>query len=656
MVRGVVQGVGFRPYAYGLAHRLDLGGSVLNGPRGVELALEGESDAIDRFLGELNASPPPMARILSVDVQEEAPAGQTEFTILQSDQEGDRTVLISPDLATCSDCLHELGSPDDRRYRYPFINCTNCGPRYTIIKDMPYDRASTTMAAFEMCGQCRAEYEDPSNRRFHAEPTCCPVCGPRVRLADATGERIACDDAIAESIRRLQSGQIVAVKGLGGFHLACDAASADAVRRLRKRKQRDLKPFAVMVRDINAAEAICSVTRAEREVLEGPQRPILLLTRRNGHSLADAVAPRSASFGVMLPYTPLHHLLLEGPFRALVMTSGNITDEPIAHDNEDALERLRDIADCFLLHDRGIHIRTDDSVARTIAGRLRFLRRSRGYAPFPVPLPFDTDQEVLAVGPELNNTVCVTRAGQAFLSHHVGDLQNVPAYEAFLQAVDHLKSVLATTPRTVACDLHPDYLSTRFARQCGLPLIAVQHHHAHIASVMAEAGRTDTVIGVSSDGMGWGSDDRPWGGEFLICDLADFDRAGHLEPVPQPGGDAAAKRPPRMAYAYLRAAFGADADRLAAELLPVFVEEELPVVRQMIEQGVNCPVTSSMGRLFDAASALLGICELNTYHAQAPMELEAKAEEAADEVGFYPVSVAAAGGAPVIARGADVIR
>lgn len=658
-VRGVVQGVGFRPFAHALALRLGLGGFVQNEPAGVEMELEGPDAAIAAFLSHLSSSPPALARIREIRTSELAPLGEARFTIRASAQDGGRNVLISPDIAVCPACLRELRDPNDRRYRYPFINCTHCGPRYTIIHDLPYDRARTTMADFEMCCDCRAEYHDPADRRFHAQPTCCPACGPHVELfsSDSHGGALTHEEAIAASVKYLADGAVLAVKGIGGFHLACDARNPEAVRRLRTRKHRDMKPFALMVRDLAEAEHICYVDDRARTILEGRERPILLLRKRDGHGLAEEVAPRSECFGVMLPYTPLHHLLLDGPCAVLVMTSGNITDEPIAHRNEEALSRLASLADAFLLHNRGIHIRTDDSVARMVAGKVRFLRRSRGYAPFPVQLPFQTsDQDVLAVGGELNNTICLTRGRDAFLSHHIGDLQNVPAYEAFLQAVEHLQDVLVVTPGAVACDLHPGYLATRYARECGVTLVGVQHHHAHAGSVLAETGYTDKVIGVIFDGMGWGNDDTPWGGEFLVCDLADFHRVGCLEPVAQPGGDAAARKPPRMAYSFLRAAFGDQADALANELLPDFAETELRAVRDMIQRGLNSPLTSSMGRLFDAASALLSICSENTYHAQAPMELEAYAACAEDETGSYSVHIGQAPGNHLIVRTSDLIR
>lgn len=656
-VSGVVQGVGFRPFVYGLASRLKLTGYVRNEPEGVTLEIEGLPGAVDEFLTDLSTSPPPLARIQELSCREVRPLGDVTFVILHSDQGGDRSVLIAPDTATCKDCLREMRDPVNRRYRYPFINCTNCGPRYTIIRDVPYDRARTTMSTFTMCEACQSEYTEPADRRFHAEPTCCPVCGPRVWLADASGAPAACADPIGETIRRLRSGEIMAIKGLGGFHLACDAGNAAAVDRLRARKHRDLKPFALMVRNMAAVEQLCGVTRVEERILKGNERPIVLLKKRAGHGLAESVAPRNPYFGVMLPYTPLHELVLEGDFPALVMTSGNISDEPIAFRNEDAFSRLRDIADAFLVHDRDIHIRTDDSVVRVIAGRERFLRRSRGYAPFPVRLPVDTRAcPILATGPELSATLCLTRNDQAFLSHHIGDLENLSAYESFLQAIEHMKSILDVEPAVVACDLHPDYATTRFARGCGRPLVQVQHHHAHVAAVLTEAGRTDKVIGASFDGIGWGDDGTAWGGEFLVCDLADYRRAGHLAVVPQPGGDVSAKRPVRMGYVYLREAFGADADRIAGELLPDFSEEERSITAAMIEQEFNCPLTSSMGRLFDAASALLGICSVNAYHAQAPVELEAQAWFVPDETEYYEAGISRTPGGAMAISGADIIN
>ncbi len=639
-VRGVVQGVGFRPFVYGLACRLGLSGHVLNGPEGVEIEVEGGGDNVDTFLCEIEASAPALARITEVQARDLDAVGEDSFVIRDSDYDGDRQVLISPDQATCEDCLRELRDPNDRRHRYPFINCTNCGPRYTIIRDMPYDRVRTTMADFDMCEACRAEYTDPSNRRFHAEPVCCPECGPRVWLADASGEDLSCEDPVAEAVGRLEAGEILAIKGIGGFHLACNASDEAAVGRLRERKHRDLKPFALMVKDLDAVKEICEPRTGAFSVIESSERPIVLLGKREGNAIAGGVAPRSDSFGVMLPYTPLHAMLMEGSYGALVMTSGNVSDEPIAFENEDALERLGEIADCFVLNDRDIHIRTDDSVVRVISDKLRFLRRSRGYAPFPVRLDTDTGgQDILAVGAELNNTLCLTRGQDAFLSHHIGDLKNVPSYESFLQAAEHLKSVLAVNPVTVACDLHPQYMSTKYAVESGLRLERVQHHHAHVASVLAENGRTDKVIGVSFDGMGYGDDGALWGGEFFVCDLAGYERVAHLGSLPQPGGDSAAKRPDRMAYVYLKAAYGKKGRDVSYVMLPSLEKSEMHTLDQLLITRVNCPMATSVGRLFDAASAILGVCVENTYHAQAPMELEAKAAAVSGEFGYYDAGI-----------------
>jgi len=655
----VVQGVGFRPFAYGEAVRLGLAGHVVNEPGGVEIEVEGAAEKVQAFVERLRSNAPVAAKIHEIITDTLTPICDSVFEIRGSSSDGERAVFLGPDLATCDECLNEMRDPQNRRFGYAFTNCTNCGPRYTIIRDLPYDRARTTMAEFEMCAECRAEYEDPTNRRFHAEATCCPKCGPHLDCGGTTPlcqmpTRRHSPAPVTQATERLAAGQILAVKGIGGFHLACDAANAEAVQALRQRKQRDQKPFAIMVRDLAALKTICHVPDEAVAALTGPERPIVLLEKRDAHGLAEGVAPRSASFGVMLPYTPVHHLLMDGPFRALVMTSGNLSDEPIAYTNEDAAQRLDGLADAYLTHNRAIHVRTDDSVARVIGGRLRFVRRSRGYAPFPVGLPFDAGH-VLAVGPELNSTVCVTRGDQAFLSHHVGDLNNLAAYEGFQQAVDHMKDIMAVTPQAVACDLHPQYLSTRYARESGLPLIQVQHHHAHVASVLAEAGRADKVIGAVFDGIGWGDDNTAWGGEFVVCDLAGYTRVGHLEPVPQPGGDAAAKKTARMAYAYWLKCEMRNAKCETAELVALSNEEKR-IIRTAIEKEINCPMTSSMGRLFDAASALLGVCQANTFHSQAPMELEAAAARARDGSGGYPVPLMRSKAGLHVVSGPEIIR
>jgi len=636
-VTGAVQGVGFRPFVCSLATRLKLDGYVSNDPEGVVVEVEGEPAALEAFLLEIRESSPPMARVEKIIDTRIQTTGIPGFMIKASRCAGKRTVLVLPDLGTCEDCLREMQDPSDRRFRYAFINCTNCGPRYTIIKDLPYDRKRTTMVSFQMCPECCQEYESPSNRRFHAEPTCCKVCGPQMRLIAPDGTEIPCADPMEETKARLARGGIVAMKGLGGFHLVCAAENMEAVKELRKRKRRDLKPFAVMVSTPQEAMRICIVSSEERELLCGPERPIVLLRKRDRHGLAEAVAPGSMFFGVMLPYTPMHALLMQR-FDSVVMTSGNISDEPIAYQNEDALRRLNGLADCFLMHNRDIQVRTDDSVMQVTQGHTRFLRRSRGYAPFPVRLPLNMSAgEILAVGAEQNNTICWVRKDKAFLSHHIGDLQEVKAYESFLDAIEHIQRVLGLHAAVVACDMHPGYLTTKYARQSGLEVQFVQHHHAHIASVLAEEGRTDPVIGVAFDGMGWGGDGKLWGSEFMLCDLAGFERIGSLEPIAQPGGDMAEKRIQRMAYSHLRTAFGDRSDELAGRLMPEFAKDEMRGVSQIMDRGVNCPTTSGMGRLFDSISALLGICGYNTFHAQAPMELEAAAWRAQGEDGFYEV-------------------
>ncbi len=658
-VRGVVQGVGFRPFVYGLAVRLGLGGHVLNDASGVFIEVEGDDAVVEVFLRLLRDVPPPMARIQAIVSNDVNPVGESSFCILESAPRGSARVVVSPDLAVCGDCVAELEDPRNRRHRHAFINCTNCGPRYTIIENVPYDRARTTMAQFDMCPQCRAEYADPANRRFHAEATCCPECGPRLDITDPHGARIECDDPMQEAVRRLAAGQILAIKGIGGFHLACDASNQEAVRELRRRKRRDLKPFAVMASRPGTAGRIGVLDLASERLLESPERPIVLVPKhtRIAGRIAEEVAPRNSRIGIMMPYTPIHHMLFEDPFKIYVMTSGNLSDEPIAHEDEDAYLRLGELADAFLLHDRRIRVRTDDSVMQVVAGVPRFLRRSRGHAPFPVRLNMDTSAcEILAVGAELNGAACLTRAGQAYISHHLGDLDHLAAWEAFHQAVETLCRMLDVIPAAVACDLHPAYATTRHARGLGLPVVAVQHHHAHIASVLAETGREGPVIGVSFDGFGWGDDGGAWGGEFLVCDLAGYRRVGCIAPVPQPGGDAAAKRPARTGYVMLREAFGAEeAVRLAERLLPSLAAEERRVMDDMIANGVNCPDSSSAGRLFDAAAALCGLCDANTYHAQAPMELEGAAWMEEMEEGWYPAQPRESGGLLQL-PGAEIIQ
>jgi hydrogenase maturation protein HypF len=647
-ITGVVQGVGFRPFVYNLAAELELVGWVLNSSAGVEIEVVGPTRALEVFADRLVSEAPPLARIedvvsAEVSASDVALPDPDAFVIRHSMAKPGEFQPISPDITICDDCLGELFDPTDRRYRYPFINCTNCGPRFTIIKDIPYDRPKTTMAPFKLCRDCQLEYDDPSNRRFHAQPNACPECGPHVWLAPSTASRAGtgagrvASEAAREPIEAvrelLSSGSIVAVKGLGGFHLACDATSDDAVHRLRERKGRVDKPFALMALDLQTVEAFCFINDRERELLTSRERPIVLLRERPRSAISSLVAPGNNYLGVMLPYTPLHYLLLEqtdGFPKALVMTSGNYAEEPIATGNEEALGRLSGLADAFLLHDRVIHARCDDSVTRVFRGEELPVRRSRGYAPYPIHLPFAVGQ-VLAVGAELKNTFCLTRDRYAFLSQHVGDMDNYETLRFFEQMVEQLARTFRVRPMVVAHDMHPGYLVTRWARRIGestrerwgtARLLAVQHHHAHIASCMAEHGlpRTRRVLGVAFDGTGYGLDGAIWGGEFLLADYASFHRAAHLKTIPLPGGDEAIRRPYRVALAHLWAA-GLPWD----EDLPAVTAAsptERQVIAQQLRRGVNTVPTSSSGRLFDAVAALAGVRQEINYEAQAAIELE----------------------------------
>jgi hydrogenase maturation protein HypF len=653
-VEGIVQGVGFRPFVYSLAVRLGLGGLVGNDVDGVFVEVEGTPAAVEQFLARLARDAPPLARIDRVQTRALTPDGSRSFGIVASEAGGQRRTLVSADSATCADCLRELDDPADRRYAYPFINCTNCGPRFTIVRDVPYDRARTTMAGFTMCGPCAAEYHDPRDRRFHAQPTCCPACGPALALLEAAGARwsgTVDDDPVATAAALLRDGRVVAIKGLGGYHLAVDAGSEKAAAALRERKHREDKPFAVMTPDIAAARRLCEVSDAAAGLLSSPRRPIVLLPRRPDAPVAEAVAPANRQLGVMLPYTPLHHLLLRAAGGPIVLTSGNISDEPIAYRDADALTALAGIADAFLTHDRAIHIRTDDSVVREFRGRETLVRRSRGYVPEPVPVRVRFPRPVLACGAELKNTFCLGQGDHAFLSHHIGDLENAETLRSFTEGIEHFRRLFDIDPAVVAYDLHPEYMSTKYALDLdGVDLEGVQHHHAHVASCLADNGEEGPVIGVAFDGTGYGTDGTIWGGEFLIADLTRFERAGHLAPVPMPGGAAAIRQPWRMTAAYLTAAYpdgpppGLDVTRRN--------EHRWADVVTLARRGINAPVTSSAGRLFDAVSALLGVRDVINYEGQAAVELEQLADPAepgAYEAGFEP-------GEPFRVTGADLIR
>jgi len=640
-VTGVVQGVGYRPFIYGLASSLDLRGWVRNTTAGVEILVEGRDASLGQFVDSLTSKAPPLAHVEGVLAREEPSHAFSHFEILESVVVEGAFQAVSPDVSICPDCERELLNPADRRYLYPFINCTNCGPRFTIIKDLPYDRPNTTMSAFPMCPDCASEYEDPSNRRFHAQPTACPVCGPYVQLRVSARPSTAVStidlrlSAVLKARHMLQEGKIVAVKGLGGYHVACDATNDEAVRELRRRKGRAGKPFAVMMPDLATAERYCEVGQQERELLLGHERPVVLLRCRPGTDASSEIAPGMDTLGVMLPYTPLHHLLLnrvdprlmqEDVPRMLVMTSGNLSEEPIAVQDEDALARLAVVVDAFLMHNREIYVRCDDSVvridarsdARTVG--VVHLRRSRGYAPYPVRLPYEVPH-ALGVGGELKNAFCLAREEQAFLSQHIGDMENAEVLESFERNVEHLGRLFRVEPRLVAHDLHPDYMTTTFAKKMNLAVrIGVQHHHAHIASCMADNGLSDrSVIGLAFDGTGYGLDGRIWGGEFLLASYSAFDRASHLEYLPLPGGDAAIRSPWRMAVGYAES-LGIDLEGLP--FLATLERRGVDIVRVQVRNNVNAVESSSLGRLFDAVAALAGVRNEVSYEAQAAMELE----------------------------------
>jgi hydrogenase maturation protein HypF len=669
-ITGIVQGVGFRPFVYNLAARHNLKGWVKNTSAGVDIEVDGDQEALDLFLRQLHDGAPPLSRIDNLSASFQPASGFRTLEILHSEAVEGAFQPISPDVSICPDCLRELFDPDDRRYRYPFINCTNCGPRFTIIKDIPYDRPQTTMASFPMCPDCELEYSNPLDRRFHAQPVACPVCGPQVTFERLNvGVLASSGDAFAETCKSLANGEIVAIKGLGGFHLACDATSVQAVTELRNRKLRIDKPFAIMMADIETVERHCLVSVSERELILSSARPIVLLKRKPESNIVLEVAPRQDWIGVMLPYTPLHYLLFNDEntkFTALVMTSGNLSEEPIATGNDEARERLSTLADAFLMHNRDIHIRCDDSVvriftnsqlldskkdgldtavdasiaqhsARLLDPRTIYpIRRSRGYSPFPVKLPFSGAQ-ILASGSELKNTFCITNKDYAFLSHHIGDMENYETLRSFEQGVEHFEKLFRVQPEAIAYDLHPNYLATRYALERAerekIPPIGVQHHHAHIAACMAEHGLDGTrpVIGLAFDGTGYGEDGAIWGGEILIADYKSYQRRFHLENFPLPGGDASIKRPSRTALALLWS-LGLD---WAEMLRPVsgFSAENRATLRAQLEGKINTPQTSSMGRLFDAAAALAGVRQTTNYEGQAAIEFEALADP--EEGGTY---------------------
>jgi len=635
-IGGVVQGVGFRPFVHAVALRLGLGGFVRNQDGHVWIEVEGEPDTIDQFLAELSTRPPPLARVGEVQSVSVPLRGETQFQIEPSGRAGGAAAFVPADAATCPACVAELFDPANRRFRYPFLSCTNCGPRLTIAVDFPFDRERTTMAAFPLCPECQREYDDPADRRFHAQATACPACGPRLTALGPRGEHLEVADPLAHAVATLRAGRIVAVKGLGGYHLACDARNPTAVAELRRRKERDEKPFAVMAADLGAARDLADVSDEEADLLQSPRRPIVLLRRRPSSGLAEEVAPGSPLVGLMLPYTPPHHLLLHDlTGTALVMTSGNRSDEPIAYKDTEAIRRLTGIADFFLTHDRRIRVRCDDSVTRLAAKAELPVRRSRGHAPQPLRIPLPCRQPTLALGGQLKTVFAIGRGDQALLSHHVGDLEHYEAFRSYLEAIEHYECLFDFRPELLVHDLHPDYASTRYAleretAEPGLRRLTVQHHHAHLAACMAENGLTGDVIGVTFDGAGYGTDGTIWGGEFLVGGHASFRRAAHLRPIALPGGDQAVREPWRVGLAHLLDA-GEGADLLAGQL----PTSALRAAEGMICRRLNAPLTTSAGRLFDAVASLIGIRDRVSYEGQAAIELEWMASGVAPS-GAYP--------------------
>lgn len=643
-VTGLVQGVGFRPYVHRLALSVGVSGWVRNASGSVEIWLEGPAPSLDRFLARLGTEAPPLARIASVVVEACPPIRAHGFTILESRIVPGSRQPVSPDVATCAACETELFDPRDRRFHYPFITCTDCGPRFTVIAAMPYDRDRTSMRAFVQCPSCAGEYATPGDRRYHSETNSCPVCGPRLWLEDPRrpGEVLASEAALDRAAQLLRSGDILALRGLGGFHLAVDATDGMAVDHLRRRKAREAKAFAVMVRNLEQAARLGAVGPAEAGLLAGPERPVVLLERRPDASIARGVAPGLATIGVMLAYTPVHHLLLERMGMPLVMTSGNRSDEPIAIDNAEARERLADVADAFLLHDREIVARYDDSVVRVAAGRPVFLRRARGYAPLSVPIPIPSPTPLLAVGGHLKNTFTLVQGADAYVSQHIGDLESLESVEHFRVSLAAFRRLFAIEPAAVVRDAHPGYLSTRLAAESGLgEPITVQHHHAHIAAVLAEHGRTDRVVGLAFDGTGLGDDGAIWGAETLVADLTGYRRVGQLRYAPLPGGDLAARQPWRAALGYLSLDPGAE--RAMARAFAGVGPRELAAASGQIAREVNAPRASSMGRLFDAAAAVLGVRRVAAYEGQAAMELEAAAGARSAAPFPFPLMVTAEG-------------
>lgn len=632
-VKGIVQGVGFRPYIHKLANICKLKGWVLNSTKGVTIELEGNPGSVNNFINTFYKNPPPLSKIEDIKIETIQFKNYKNFTIKESKKEKKEFLPISPDISVCNDCLSEIFDQSDRRYLYPFTNCTNCGPRFTIIKNIPYDRKNTTMEEFKMCSECKKEYEDINDRRYHAQPNACVKCGPLVTLVDSKNKKLAKKNkAIIKTAELLKKGKIIAIKGIGGYHLACDASNNKAVANLKKRKGREDKPLAIMSADINSIKKYCILDKYEEAVINHYTRPIVLLKKKPGYCIAENVAKGQNYLGVMLPYSPFHYILLnylKKTMPALVMTSANYSDEPLTKSNNEAFEKLKNIADYFLIHDRKIHISCDDSVVNIINKKPAIIRRARGYVPYPITLPSNNNQ-VLACGAELKNTFCVTREKHAFVSQHIGDLKNAETLEHYKFMASHFLKFFRIIPEKVACDLHPDYLSARFAEEFAkkhkIRLVKIQHHFAHIAGCLADNNINEKVIGVAYDGAGLGNDNTIWGGEFLIADLHSFERAAHFKYLRLPGGDASSKNPNRSALSYLYSSFGEDFLKQNLEFIKTFSKKETTILNTMLTKEINSPLTSSTGRLFDAASSMLNICHYNSYEGQAAIELQMTAE------------------------------
>jgi len=632
-IRGIVQGVGFRPTVYRLAKKHTLKGFVLNDSKGVTLDIEGSPEGINSFLEELKKNPPPFSNIEAITSKKLTPKNFREFNIIESEERKEKKTLVSPDIAICKDCKKELLDSKDRRYKYPFINCTNCGPRFTITKGLPYDRKNTTMKKFKMCEKCRTEYTNPENRRFHAQPNACGDCGPHLKLLNGKGKEIK-GNPIDKTIKFLKEGKIVAVKGLGGFHLACNAEDKIAVETLRKRKKRPYKPLALMAKDIPVTSKFVDLSSKEKELLKNPRAPIVLLEKKKNCVLPENIAPNNNYLGFMLPYTPLHVLLLEN-LEVLIMSSGNKKDEPIVFDNENAVERLGGIADYFLVHDRDIWIQADDSIARVVNGETLLLRRGRGYAPGPLRSPVKSKKKIIGFGAHKHNTFSISRDDEIFISHYIGETDNIETIKAFERGIKHFINFFDIPPDIAAVDFHPEYEATKFGKKWAKknrnPLIEISHYHAHVASCLLDNGVDEKVIGVTWDGTGYGSDGKIWGGEFLIADLKEYERKAHLKYIPLPGGDMAVKEPWRMGSTYLYKTFGKDFLNLDIDFVRRLDKRKWEVIKNMINKGVNSPENSSIGRLFDAVSSILGIRDTATYQGQAAIELEMIVEKSVRE-------------------------